>query len=60
MGDESVRAFILRQQAAEVHSALTYMCVFLVKLLVSFLQDVIRVTNVLFDRHGLYKIRNKG
>lgn len=60
MGDESMRAFIPRQQVAEVHSAFTYMCVFLVKLLVSFLQDVIRVTDVLFDRHGLYKIRNKG
>lgn len=60
MGDESMRAFILREQVAEMHSAFAYMCVFLIKLLVSFLQDVIRVTDVLFDRHGLYEIRHKG
>lgn len=52
-GDECVLAFILQQQEWAEHSALTYMCVLLVKLLVSFLQDVIWVSDVLFDGHGL-------
>lgn len=57
-GGECVRAFIRQQQEWAERSALTYMCVLLVKLLVPFLQDVIWVSDVLFDGHGLESMEN--